>query len=389
MNEPQRFSGPDLSDVLRRVRDELGEDAVIEQANKVRSGGVAGFFANEHFEVLAKARERSADPAWSIPPAAVSVATPSAAPALDLTSVATAVDEPAMATSARSTQDALLERADRISTLERIEQLRQSEPAELGGDGFATILDHLLDDPSIPTEAREPLFAGAARSASTSPGPAAPAPSSGSAASASPVGAGSAPAERSVIDVRDGRPVDRPSLWNRLAVARQWRSPALDAAGIRWFVGPRKTVEPIEARFGAVVEHDVVHLSDFAHDLPGWSSCSTLPEARARGRRWAELGVAGSIIWDRPVAELEPHELAAIGPDEADLISLVTSDLSDLDGLERLRELAQVPVVIELDTPPPSAEIAAALERGLPIVSVLGMRMTPQLIVAIQLDADG
>ena len=99
--------------------------------------------------------------------------------------------------------------------------------------------------------------------------------------------------------------------------------------------------------------------------------------------------MSGSIIWDRPVAGLEPHEIAAIAPDEADVISLVTHDLDDLDALERIRELAQVPVVIELDTPPPSERIAAALERGLPIVSVLGMRMTPQLIVAIQLDADG
>lgn len=387
MNEPQRFSGPDLSDVLRRVRDELGEDAVIEQANKVRSGGVAGFFANEHFEVLAKPRVHSSEPAWSIPPAGASAS----APTLDLSSTATPV-----VASNRSTQDALLERADRVSTLERIEQLQQSEPIELGGDGFASILDKMLDDdPSMPNEAREPLFAGAgaaatATSAATVGGGAstgAPVRSEGPAMSAPPSTVGAVDA--SVIDVRDGRVADRPSLWNRLAVARQWKSPALDAAGIRWFVGPRKIVEPIESRFGAVVEHDVVHLSDFAHDLPGWSSCSTLPEARARGRRWAELGVAGSIIWDRPVAGLEPHELAAIAPDEADLISLVTSDLSDLDGLERLRELAQVPVVIELDTPPPSTEIAAALERGLPIVSVLGMRMTPQLIVAIQLDADG
>lgn len=50
---PQRFEGPSIEAVLARVRDELGQDAEIVEANRVRSGGIAGFFARETFEVRA------------------------------------------------------------------------------------------------------------------------------------------------------------------------------------------------------------------------------------------------------------------------------------------------------------------------------------------------
>ena len=41
-----------LEDLLERVRDEVGPDARIVAANRVRKGGVGGFFAREAFEVL-------------------------------------------------------------------------------------------------------------------------------------------------------------------------------------------------------------------------------------------------------------------------------------------------------------------------------------------------
>lgn len=54
-----RFDGPVLEDVLDRVRREVGPGARIVAANRVRRGGVAGFFAKEHFEVIV---ERAAAP---------------------------------------------------------------------------------------------------------------------------------------------------------------------------------------------------------------------------------------------------------------------------------------------------------------------------------------
>jgi hypothetical protein len=47
-----RFEGPELEDLLERVRRECGADAHIIAANRVRKGGVGGFFAKEGFEVV-------------------------------------------------------------------------------------------------------------------------------------------------------------------------------------------------------------------------------------------------------------------------------------------------------------------------------------------------
>jgi hypothetical protein len=47
-----RFEGPELESLLEQVRDEVGDDARIVEANRIRKGGVGGFFAKEHFEVL-------------------------------------------------------------------------------------------------------------------------------------------------------------------------------------------------------------------------------------------------------------------------------------------------------------------------------------------------
>ncbi len=346
--ETQRYSGPELSDVLKQVRADLGHDAVIHEANKVRSGGVAGFFANEHFEVLAAPRAASPEPAWTIP-----------------------------ATTGRSTGDALLERAERVSTLERIEQLSEPSPQELGGEGFTEILDRLLDD--------QPAVVAAAGSTATAT-ITAPAPVAAPVSSRPDVNPVVAPATP-VIDVRDPRPADAPSLWARLAAAGRWRSPALDHARVSWFVGPRERVVPIEVRFGPMDDHDLLHLSDRPGDVPAWSVARDLDEARGRGRRWQELGVSGSVIWDQDVFRIPPHRFAEIVVDEANVLRIVTDDLRDLDHLQRICDMAQVPVVIDLDTPPPSAQIVEAFDRGLPIASILGMRVTPELVVAIQLDA--
>ncbi|HXQ59939.1 MAG TPA: hypothetical protein VN799_07560, partial [Acidimicrobiales bacterium] len=49
------FEGPDVQLVLDRIRRELGPDAKINGAEKIRVGGVLGFFAKEHYRVLVEA----------------------------------------------------------------------------------------------------------------------------------------------------------------------------------------------------------------------------------------------------------------------------------------------------------------------------------------------
>lgn len=47
-----RYEGADLEELLEQVRTELGSGMKIISANKIRSGGIAGFFAREKYEVI-------------------------------------------------------------------------------------------------------------------------------------------------------------------------------------------------------------------------------------------------------------------------------------------------------------------------------------------------
>ena len=64
--DTQRFEGDSVEEILGRVRADLGADAEIVEANKIRSGGIGGFFAKERFEVVA--RPRAATGATGLPP---------------------------------------------------------------------------------------------------------------------------------------------------------------------------------------------------------------------------------------------------------------------------------------------------------------------------------
>ena len=48
------FEGPNLEEVLNEARLCFGPDVEIEAANRVRRGGLLGFFASEWFEVWAR-----------------------------------------------------------------------------------------------------------------------------------------------------------------------------------------------------------------------------------------------------------------------------------------------------------------------------------------------
>lgn len=52
MTTQRRFEGNTLAEVLAKVQQEVGSDAKIASAQKVRSGGAFGFFQRERFEVI-------------------------------------------------------------------------------------------------------------------------------------------------------------------------------------------------------------------------------------------------------------------------------------------------------------------------------------------------
>ncbi len=55
-----QLEGPELEPLLDRVRSELGAGARIVSAEKVRSGGIAGFFAKQSFELTVEVDEAAA-----------------------------------------------------------------------------------------------------------------------------------------------------------------------------------------------------------------------------------------------------------------------------------------------------------------------------------------
>lgn len=76
------LEGSDIESLLTRVRTEHGSTARIVSADKVRSGGVAGFFAKERFEVAVEVSDADGDPQTpGIPaPRALGAAAPAPAP---------------------------------------------------------------------------------------------------------------------------------------------------------------------------------------------------------------------------------------------------------------------------------------------------------------------
>lgn len=68
-----QLEGPDLPTLLRRVKTEAGTGARIVRAEKVRTGGVAGFFARERYEITVEVDEDAA-----LRPAVAAVAIPAA-----------------------------------------------------------------------------------------------------------------------------------------------------------------------------------------------------------------------------------------------------------------------------------------------------------------------
>ena len=133
------YEGPELEQLLEQVRSVHGPSVTIISANKVRRGGVAGFFAQEIFQVTVDSEPPMPEPAVAMP----SDATQSAA----MPSVATQLIE-----------DETIE--DEFPT----EPIHEEQPAE----PFADMLDRLVTEKML-------AEALAARATATSPAPA-PAP---------------------------------------------------------------------------------------------------------------------------------------------------------------------------------------------------------------------
>ena len=60
------LEGPQLEPLLAQVRDDYGSRAKIVSANKIRSGGLGGFFAKQRFELSFEVGDDVGDPAGTL-----------------------------------------------------------------------------------------------------------------------------------------------------------------------------------------------------------------------------------------------------------------------------------------------------------------------------------
>jgi hypothetical protein len=115
----RRFEGPVLEDLLDRVRAEAGSSAQIVAANRVRKGGLGGFFAREYFEVIVDITEAPA-------PAREPVVVPEPEP---VPVMAAAIAAPARSDGTRRIPASILDLAEAVNHTERnVRAVRDSAP---------------------------------------------------------------------------------------------------------------------------------------------------------------------------------------------------------------------------------------------------------------------
>lgn len=117
MPNQQRYEGDSLEELLEKAKNELSADAVIVSANKIRTGGIAGFFAKERFEIVVEGA-----PAQRPRTAALTPTT-------------------------------LLDLAERVSDTER-SRVNDSEPLHVGGSEqspFAAVFNRITDEIRLDT----------------------------------------------------------------------------------------------------------------------------------------------------------------------------------------------------------------------------------------------
>ena len=119
-----RYEGPDLEALLEQVRTELGSGTKIVSANKIRSGGVAGFFAREAYEVVVE-HDGLALPAGDV------------------------ANDPTVSVRPRDLAPSLMDLVDQVSEQERAAAPRISTESE----PFASILERVARDAGMPADA--------------------------------------------------------------------------------------------------------------------------------------------------------------------------------------------------------------------------------------------
>lgn len=462
-----RYSGPDLERLLDDVRAEFGDDVTIVEANKIRSGGVGGFFAKELFEIVVDVEAstggsllpddldivpadeeeaellRTSDLLDGSLDAALDGALDS--PGSDLgpgfadllrqelgrqwIEEATLVDEPAPI-EAPERSPRRFDPADIVDS--PVAAAPAPAPAAVGdtdADDLAALRAQVVqpiqlgrpidDEPVAPVNGRDersPLrpLAGPdrpldldddLRRAAIGPDAGAPATDRGSLdrSSADRESVDRNRAERNTADRRSGaaRPraghavLGRSGIWARLSAAHDEPSLVVadDDAGTVVIIGdlePAMLAARRRQRDRLLGSGALLVLSDRGQvtGLPSWQFVedeASLLQSLAASRDTPMGPERRLVVIDAPLDA--PGLGPLLGRMQTRLAILAISGAPSADELSRAIHAAGVPAAVDLVAPVGAAKVVTYLDAGIPVWSVAGHRLTPELIVALRADA--
>ena len=384
MTNPLLFEGRDLEEVLSEAQLVFGPDVEIVQANRVRKGGLFGFFAREWFEV------------W-----ALGAAQARANPALALLDRDAADDE--IDTFQSMVTNALAAQSTGDGFGNAMEQFFGGDQrAEQSPSGVETT-DQQREAPAAASRPAEGAVALAERPTRTeladaiadvlptAPPLLDPAPALAAApATSAAVALEDAPRGASIFD--EPRQSRTDLLWAVLdRIETMTDIPQLPTEGIVAFIGDASTALPLVQELGhrlGTWGNEVAVVTRRHHDdIPAWLAIDDLGDLASRAPRWRKReGVVPVIIddsIDKPHLDWVGETMDALGPVQTRLVAeawrlpeqvgRVALRLGGVDALE----LAQAGETIDP---------LAMLDLDIPIGSVEGRPASPELLAAVWLD---
>lgn len=388
MTNPLLFEGRDLEEVLSEAQLVFGPDVEIVQANRVRKGGLFGFFAREWFEV------------WAHGPAEAR-----ANPALALLDRDTADEE--IDTFQSMVTNALAAQSTGDGFGNAMEQFFGDDPRGEYSPGGVGPAGHQQAAPAVATLATPRLTEGGVALAERPTqmeladaiagvlptAPALPDPASALAvapATSAAVALEDAPRGASIFD--EPRQSQTDLLWAVLdRIETMTDVPQLPTEGIVAFIGDASTALPLVQELGHRIGawgNEVAVVTRRQHDdIPAWLAVDDLDDLASRAPRWRKRdGVVPVIIddsIDKPNLDWVGETMDALRPAQTRLVAeawrlpeqvgRVALRLGGVDALE----LAQAGETIDP---------LAMLDLDIPIGSVEGRPASPELLAAVWLD---
>ena len=401
-----RYEGRDLEALLEQVRTELGSGAKIVSANKIRSGGIAGFFARECYEVIV---EHDGSALIAAPPVDVAA-------------------DPETSVRPRDIAPSLLDLVDEVSAQERASAPRISTESE----PFAAVMDRVargagaaataapaaeidddeddsdIDDaetvppasqaPPAPAPAAAPVPARVPAAAAQTPAPAQPAASAPATAPA-PVNLPSGPGHTGAL-VKLGLPssyvpaVPSPAALEAALRSSLGRLPAAPAmprttGSVVAIVGERQAALQVARDLAAEagLDPDAVTIATrrrLPARTPEHLTITGTDDAAEKRRSWRRRDRPSVVVVDAELSGAQQawayHVLAALEPESTWGVVDATRKTEDVaawvHGLGGLDALA----VNDLDA---TVSPAAVLQLDVPVGRIDGRTASPALWAAL------